>query len=223
MDKITVLIPTYDRETLLGDCLSSILNQTHTNLEVLVYDDGSTDNTEAFMRLHPDKRIRYIRNDAHKGVSFARNALLCAAQTRYCCWQDSDDMSNIHRIARQLELIKRYTRAYVTTNHIRLFEKNRKECFRAPMANTTDRGGSFASIMFDIYHAPRFVEGIDCGGGDMEWVRSLKKSAEHTHIAERLYYIRLCNRDRIGVMKRRQSAAKSASDAIRRNHREGQA
>ncbi|MDD5540851.1 MAG: glycosyltransferase family A protein, partial [Candidatus Marinimicrobia bacterium] len=69
--KISVIIPTYNREASLGRAIESVLNQTYRNFELIVIDDGSTDNTSRIIRTHK-KRIRYY-SQLHSGVSSARN------------------------------------------------------------------------------------------------------------------------------------------------------
>ncbi len=92
MDKVTVIVPTYNIQAYLSDCLKSILNQTYLNLEVLVIDDGSTDNT-AQVRLqfaHRDSRIKVI-TQKHQGVASARNNGLQNATGEFITFVDGDD------------------------------------------------------------------------------------------------------------------------------------
>ncbi len=198
MCKISILIPTYNRATLLLECLTSILMQTHSDLDVIIYDDGSTDGTENI--IPKDSRINYVKNNIHNGISFARNELLKLSKCKYSCWQDSDDMSNIYRIEYQLQEITKNNGSFVSTSHTKLIN-NKEECFCKPTINELDRGGSFASVMFKTEESPKFIEGVDFGGEDVEWMNHFKKTNIKINIPYRLYYIRLSNSDRIGCMK----------------------
>jgi glycosyltransferase involved in cell wall biosynthesis len=118
MTEVSVLIPTYNRVKLLRDTLDSIINQTLKNFEIIIYDDGSTDNTEEMINSLKDPRIRYIKSAQNRGVQHARNCLLEACKTPYAAWNGSDDLSNIHRLEIQLDYIKTTKRVIVGTNYI---------------------------------------------------------------------------------------------------------
>ena len=72
MAEISIIIPTYNRAHTLGRAIASVLNQTHGNFEIVVIDDGSTDQTKRLMKEFKD-RVGYIRHDHNLGVSAARN------------------------------------------------------------------------------------------------------------------------------------------------------
>lgn len=94
MDKlISVIIPVYNREKLIGECLRSVLAQSHRNLQVILIDDGSTDGTLEICKefAAADSRICLLQ-PGHQGVSGARNAGLEAARGEYVFFVDSDDV-----------------------------------------------------------------------------------------------------------------------------------
>ena len=70
---VSVIIPTYNRAHLVGRAIRSVLNQTFQDFEIIVVDDGSTDNTEEVVKGFNDPRIRYIRHEENRGGSAARN------------------------------------------------------------------------------------------------------------------------------------------------------
>ena len=89
---VSIIIPTYNRIAKLRRTLASVLQQTHSNWEAIVIDDGSTDGTEEFFRTSIlDGRFRYIRQ-ANGGVAAARNTGLAAARGDYIAFLDSDDL-----------------------------------------------------------------------------------------------------------------------------------
>jgi len=90
---VSVIIPTYNRAHLVGRAIRSVLNQTYQDFELIVVDDGSTDNTEEVIRSFDDDRIRYIRHDQNKGGAAARNTGIKAARGEYIAFLDSDDES----------------------------------------------------------------------------------------------------------------------------------
>ena len=93
MNKISVIIPMYNSQDYIGQCLRSVISQTYRNLEVLVIDDGSTDKSVDICQSYcqKDKRIRLLLQE-HGGVSVARNRGLDTAKGAYLFFLDSDDM-----------------------------------------------------------------------------------------------------------------------------------
>lgn len=103
--KVSVLIPTYNRAHLVERCLESVFNQTHSDLEIIVYDDGSTDNTLDVLKGITDPRVEWHCMKRNLGDAGARNRLLDYGTCKYAAWQDVDDLSNKYRIEMQLEAL----------------------------------------------------------------------------------------------------------------------
>lgn len=107
MEKISVIIPMYNSEAYIGQCLHSVRNQTYSNLEILVVDDGSTDKSLPIcqeLRVK-DSRICLLTQE-HGGVSKARNRGLDAATGKYLFFLDSDDMIHpflLEELVKQME------------------------------------------------------------------------------------------------------------------------
>ena len=88
---ITVAIPTFNRGALLGGCIQAALSQTYDNIEVLVSDNASTDDTEAVLREFDDKRLRVLRQENNIGMHPNWNACLAAARGEYVVFVSDDD------------------------------------------------------------------------------------------------------------------------------------
>ena len=88
---ISVIIPTYNRENSILRSVKSVLNQTYNDIEVIVVDDGSTDNTANLIKSITDKRLRYFKYKKNKGQSFARNFGGKKSRGDIICFHDSDD------------------------------------------------------------------------------------------------------------------------------------
>lgn len=88
---ISVVIPTHNRARLLRRAVRSVLGQTHGDLEVLVVDDGSTDDTEAVVGTEADPRVRYLRTPGQLGVAGARNLGIEHTVGRFMGFLDDDD------------------------------------------------------------------------------------------------------------------------------------
>ena len=92
MSKISVIVPVYNVEQYLPQCLDSIINQTYKNLEIICVDDGSPDNSGKILDEYAkkDKRIKVIHQE-NQGVSVARNTGLDNATGKYIGFVDPDD------------------------------------------------------------------------------------------------------------------------------------
>lgn len=107
---ISVIIPAYNVEKYLAACLESIVCQTYNNLEIVVIDDGSTDNTAVICDEYAkkDSRIRIIHQE-NKGIASTRNVGIHEAKGEYLFWIDSDDFVDKNIIMKLYKLIRKYS------------------------------------------------------------------------------------------------------------------
>ncbi|MDR1377369.1 MAG: glycosyltransferase [Synergistaceae bacterium] len=105
MNKISVVMPVYNTENYLSKCLEHIIRQTYANLEIVVVDDGSTDNSAAIAREYgeADPRIKLIAQ-SNGGLSSARNRGLEAASGDYVHFMDSDDFIELDYYEKMLSV-----------------------------------------------------------------------------------------------------------------------
>lgn len=103
---VSVIIPTYNRAHLLGRAIKSVLDQTYGDFELIVVDDGSTDNTEEVVRAFNDRRISYFKHSINRGVSAARNTGISIAMGSYIAFQDSDDEWLPQKLEKQMALFE---------------------------------------------------------------------------------------------------------------------
>jgi len=103
---VSVIIPTYNRARLVSRAIQSVLNQTYQNLELIVIDDASTDNTEEVVKDFKDNRIRYICHDENKGGATARNTGIKTAKGKYIAFLDSDDEWLSEKLEKQFNLLQ---------------------------------------------------------------------------------------------------------------------
>lgn len=126
MSLISVIIPAHNNEATIATAIRSILNQTHTNLEVIIVDDNSTDGTYNIVAQFPN--VRYLKlpfDDPHRfnhrSVNInagwmARNYGINHAQGEWITFQDADDASMRNRIEVQLALARQYDSNHVCIN-----------------------------------------------------------------------------------------------------------
>ena len=89
--KVSIIVPVYNVELYIEDCLNSLLNQTYSNYEIILINDGSTDNSIEICSKYNDQKIK-IYNQNNKGVSIARNVGISLATGQYIMFVDADDM-----------------------------------------------------------------------------------------------------------------------------------
>ena len=105
---VSVIIPTYNRAHLIGRAIKSVLNQTYQDFELIIINDGSTDNTEEIIKdfQKKDERIKYICHGKNKGGSAARNTGIKVARGEYIAFQDADDEWLPEKLKKQMEIFK---------------------------------------------------------------------------------------------------------------------
>lgn len=106
--KITVVIPVYNRDQYVGEAIKSILAQTFTDFELLVIDDGSTDQSREVVRSYHDPRVRLECNETNEGIPKTRNTGLRLARGEYLAFLDSDDWAYPERLAKQVAFLDRH-------------------------------------------------------------------------------------------------------------------
>ncbi len=104
---MSVVIPTYNRAHLVVDAVASVLAQSHADLELIVVDDGSTDDTAARIAAISDRRLRYVRG-RHGGVSAARNLGVLRAAGDLVAFLDSDDLWQRDKLACEVAVLARH-------------------------------------------------------------------------------------------------------------------
>lgn len=126
-----MIIPTYNREKTIERAVRSVLEQTYTDFELLVIDDGSTDGTESLIEKIIDERIRYIKLKENGGPSNARNAGVRLAEGEWVAFQDSDDFWYPDKLEKQLAYAETHPEYDLVYCSYRVFSGERS--FTVPM------------------------------------------------------------------------------------------
>lgn len=100
---VSVVLTTYNRADLISETIESILSQTFRNFELIVVDDGSTDNTEEVVRSYNDERVHYIKTDNWGGPAKPRNIGIKKAKGEYIAFCDDDDLWLPNKLEVQLK------------------------------------------------------------------------------------------------------------------------
>lgn len=102
---VSVIIPTYNRGKVITRSINSVLNQTYKDLELIIVDDCSTDNTEEAVKKIDDPRIIYIRLEKNQGACAARNVGVASAHGEMIAFQDSDDEWKPDKLVTQINAL----------------------------------------------------------------------------------------------------------------------
>jgi glycosyltransferase involved in cell wall biosynthesis len=100
--RVSVVIPVFNGERHIRESLDSLIAQTFADFEIVVVDDGSTDNSVAIVNSYGDPRIRLTRHDRNLGVPATRNEGVAVALGEYVAFLDCDDVALPHRLAKQV-------------------------------------------------------------------------------------------------------------------------
>ena len=112
-EKVSVIVPAYNRSQLLSRALASLGRQSYPNLEIIVVDDGSKEDIEAIVDQTGDDRIGYFRHQLNRGVSAARNTGIKASTGHFISFLDSDDEWLPTKVERQVAALAEDPRSKV--------------------------------------------------------------------------------------------------------------
>ncbi|RZI47099.1 glycosyltransferase family 2 protein [Candidatus Finniella inopinata] len=106
MPTVSIILPTYNRAGFVQAAIQSALAQTYTDYELIVVDDGSTDETVNQVRAIVDSRLIYVAHNQNKGAAAARNTGMRMAQGDYIAFLDSDDTWHPQKLEQQVEFLE---------------------------------------------------------------------------------------------------------------------
>ena len=104
--KVTVIIIIYNSEKYLEKSIKSVLNQSYSNIELILYDNCSTDKSSSIIENIHDRRIKYFKSQMHTNLSKARENALKKSSTEWIAFLDSDDYWHPKKLEKQVEVIK---------------------------------------------------------------------------------------------------------------------
>ena len=122
---ISVIIPCFNYGHLIAETIDSVLKQTYSSIEIIVIDDGSTDNTEEVLKNHTqnDKRVNYYKYP-NAGLGVARNRGLEKAIGNFIQFLDADDLVEKQKFEVQLQIFEEHPQADIVYGSVRYFTKD---------------------------------------------------------------------------------------------------
>ncbi|PKN92349.1 MAG: hypothetical protein CVU44_14510 [Chloroflexi bacterium HGW-Chloroflexi-6] len=121
---VSVILPTYNRAICLPKAINSVLEQDFADFELIVIDDGSTDDTHQVVAQFNDARIRYYRFDQNQGIGYGRSVGVEQARGKFLAFIDSDDIWLPGKLSWMIDLLERYPQIdilfsdFVNINHL---------------------------------------------------------------------------------------------------------
>lgn len=146
---ISIIVPIYNAEKYLNKCIDSLISQTKKELEIILINDGSTDNSEKIIREYDDKRIVYYKNK-NQGIGITRNFGIEKAHGKYLLFIDSDDYIDINTCEVLYKKAEQGKLDLVVCNYYKDFENGKIEKISLEQFDDTD-----------VRHNPRLINIIN--------------------------------------------------------------
>ena len=122
---VSIIMPSYNTGKFIQETINSVKNQTYNNWELIIVDDGSTDNTDEVVKAIKDDRIKYIKNKVNKGAAISRNIALREAKGRWIAFLDSDDLWKEDKLEKQIKFMEDNNYYFSYTNYIEIDENSK--------------------------------------------------------------------------------------------------
>jgi glycosyltransferase involved in cell wall biosynthesis len=119
---ISVILPAFNAEIFLKESLNSILEQSYKHIEIIIVNDGSTDNTKYILDSYEDSRIIIINHNQNKGLIASLNEAIATAKGDYIVRMDADDIAFTHRIQTQVKYLMDNPNIAIVGSHAIFFE-----------------------------------------------------------------------------------------------------
>jgi glycosyltransferase involved in cell wall biosynthesis len=198
---LSILIPAYNAGPFIGTTLKSLLLQTYTDFEILVCDDGSTDQTVDVVRSFTDPRIRLFQNQGNKGKNYTGNFLLDQAAGKWATIHDADDISVPSRLENQMIYLQHHPECVLCGTNFIAFVGNGKVIEKSDLE--TESNAIREKIKTESqFHGPTviFLKAIaaQVGGlyrffdhpSDIDFTMRVAERFETANLKEHLYYYR---------------------------------
>lgn len=228
MPLVSIIMPAYNCEHLIEQSFQSVFEQTYTNWELLVADDGSSDQTKAIIDRYAtqDARIRPCHNDKNQGLVRSRNKLLQLATGHYLCLLDADDWMAPEKLERQVAYLQSNDRMAVGVNYFNVtpngkqpvneagvFKQslNRGDIYQLPFWPTTIMISRELLKLAGGYHP--FFEDLSCFE-DIYWVFELMGYTDIGFVNEPLYYYRYNPDSLTNTLNLKRMASKKLIDLL---------
>lgn len=229
MPDISIIVPIYNAEKYIAKCVDSLVNQTKKELEFILINDGSTDNTEEIIKTYKDKRIKYYKNK-NQGIGKTRNFGISKSTGKYIMFLDSDDYLSKNACQKMYEKILESNSDLVVCDFYKVYDFGKTEEVKLSSFSETSLKGR-PSIINEINLAPwnkiykrelitknkiKFIENLKYEDAPFV-IEALSKAKKITKINESLNYYVIHGNSETTVRDERCFDILKIVDIIRRN------
>ncbi len=206
---ISVMMPTYNNAKYISQAIESIYAQNYSNMEIIVVDDGSTDNTKEILKQYKD--IKYFYTE-HKGIPFARNIALENSKGEYIAFLDSDDYWLPNKLNTQMQYFKEHPDCEIVfTKYENFFENEHiKKSNRAIKEKEFEQRNKYYLVTCLVTKnlftkCGRFGENFKTAE-DVEFIHRLSsKGVKLKHIITNVFYMRRLHGNNITLTKTKEN------------------
>jgi glycosyltransferase involved in cell wall biosynthesis len=201
---VSIIMPVYNGGQYLSRAIESVLSQTYVNLEFLIIDDCSTDDSLEVIKSYSDSRIKLTVNDYNLGSLLSRNKLFKKASGKYIAFQDADDLSDKNKIQQQVSFLEENNHIHACGTFFKVIDKNEDVKSKGEKPLDSNRISAlfptsipivFASMMLrksvyeDIGGFREYFK--DKGNYDYDWMARIAEKYACSNIPKYLYYRRI--------------------------------
>ncbi|GEK15064.1 glycosyltransferase [Aliivibrio fischeri] len=201
---VSVIISAYNADEYIEGALKSIINQTYSNIEIIIIDDGSTDKTLEIINSHKDQRTRLISR-ANKGLVYSLNEAISISEGDLICRMDADDICKLDRVEKQVEVFKSDKSVDFVFTGAELIDDDGKFVCDAWIGTKTDEIINRIEWYNTIYHPTvMFKKELidkygnynllnDCYEDKDLWLRFRRQGVQFHFLNDKLLQYRLCS------------------------------
>lgn len=184
---VSIITPTYNCGCFIAETIESVLAQTHSDWEMIIVDDCSTDNTAEVVARYNDPRIHYICNERNSGAALTRNRALREAKGRWIAFLDSDDLWEPTKLQEQLSFMQKHNYAFTYHDYIEIDESSKPLGIRVSGKNRVGKIGMYTccwpgclSVMYDARAVGLIqIEDIRKNNDSLMWLNVIEKADCH--------------------------------------------
>lgn len=195
---ISVIIPTFNREEYLGEAIESILKQDYQPIEIIVVDDGSTDNTKTLMDTYPTVRYAYQGNS---GQAAARNQGITMAKGEYLAFLDSDDLWMSGKLHFQMDYMRKHPEIKMIFGYVQQFYADEHKLMHGKQAMEASPGFLIGAMLIrkkDFLNIGLFETKWNVGEF-IEWFARAKEAGYSYQVLEKITLKRRLHDTNIGL------------------------
>lgn len=202
---VVVFAPYYNAQKYIGKMIDSVLKQSFTEFQLLLWNDGSTDNTNDIIAHYDDERIVVKENPANCGVAYTRNHCFMECSSKYIAFMDTDDVMPEYRLKKQFEFMEKHPEMDVSFGYYRLINSEGEFVSNDVGKNYSDyevvgellfeniipMGSAMIRRQSFVEKGLKFDEELPSLSDYDFWMRSLVKGIKFAAIPEVLQYYRI--------------------------------